>query len=75
MSLTPVRSMTMSLRNKTILVTRQEEQSREFVTAIEQRGGSALLFPMIRIMDPDSWVACDAAIERLDSHGSDFYQC
>lgn len=68
MSLTPVRSMTTSLRNKTILVTRQEEQSREFVTAIEQRGGRALLFPMIRIMDPDSWVACDAAIERLDSY-------
>jgi len=68
MSLTPVRSMTTSLRNKTILVTRQEEQSQEFVTAIEQRGGHALLIPMIRIVDPDSWVACDAAIERIDSY-------
>jgi len=55
----------MSLHGKTILLTRQPEQAGELVREIEARGGSALLFPTIRIVPPDSWQKCDEALERL----------
>lgn len=53
------------LQQKTILVTRQAEQSQEFIAAIQERGGRALLFPMIRVTEPNSWAACDESIDRL----------
>jgi len=57
----------MSLRNRTVLITRQVEQSREFIAEVERRGGRALVIPMIRIADPDSWDECDRAIDSLSS--------
>ncbi len=58
----------MSLQGKTILVTRQKEQSAELVAEIEALGGRALVFPMIRITEPDSWEQCDAALGQLESY-------
>jgi uroporphyrinogen-III synthase len=58
----------LSLQGKTILVTRQKEQSAEFVEEIESLGGRALVFPMIRITAPDSWQECDSALERIESY-------
>ncbi len=55
----------MSLEGKTILVTRPREQSREFVDEIQRRGGKAVVIPMIRIVVPEEWAACDAAIANL----------
>ncbi len=55
----------MSLQGKTILVTRPREQAGEMVAAIERRGGRAVLFPTIKITEPDSWKACDDAIGSL----------
>jgi len=55
----------MSLQNKTILITRQREQSEEFVAEIERRGGRAVVFPLIRITEPDSWDSCDTVLQRL----------
>ncbi len=63
-TLTPERPV---LHGKTILITRQLEQSAEFVAAVERRGGRALVVPMIRITDPDSWDDCDRALDRLPS--------
>lgn len=56
----------MSLRNRTVLLTRREEQAGEMVREIEKRGGTAIVIPMISIAPPPSWSECDAAIGRLD---------
>ncbi len=57
----------MSLSNKTILITRSEDQADEFIELIESRGGKAILFPTIKIADPDDWQECDQAIKALNS--------
>jgi len=54
-----------SLQGKTLLVTRQQEQSAEFVAEIEHCGGRALVVPMVQITDPDSWEECDRALDQI----------
>ncbi len=58
----------MGLKNKTILVTRQREQSIEFVAEIERRGGKAVLLPLINIKDPDSWEELDRALQQIKTY-------
>jgi uroporphyrinogen III methyltransferase / synthase len=58
----------MSLDRKTILITRQREQSVEFIGEIEKRGGRAILLPMINIQDPDSWEALDGALQHIKTY-------
>jgi uroporphyrinogen-III synthase len=58
----------MSLRHKTILITRQREQSIDIIKSIEKRGGRAVLLPMINIQDPESWEACDRALLQIRSY-------
>ncbi|MEK9138743.1 MAG: uroporphyrinogen-III synthase [Bacteroidota bacterium] len=60
----------MGLENKTILITRQREQSVEFIAEIEKRGGKAILLPMINIQDPDSWDECDRALQHIRTYGA-----
>lgn len=57
----------MSLTNKTVLITRQAEQAVDLVAALVRRGATAVVIPMIRIIDPERWDACD---EVLRSHAS-----
>jgi len=58
----------MSLEGKTILITRQREQSQELVEEIRQSGAMTVVIPMIRILDPESWAACDNAIAELPDY-------
>jgi uroporphyrinogen-III synthase len=58
----------MTLRNRTILVTRQREQAGEMIREIELRGGTAVVVPMIETGPPPSWAECDEAIGRLASY-------
>lgn len=58
----------MGLQNKTILITRQREQSAEFIAEVERRGGRAVMLPMISIQEPDSWEECDRALLQLKSY-------
>jgi uroporphyrinogen III methyltransferase/synthase len=58
----------MSLRDKTILVTRQREQATDLLAGIEARGGRALLLPMISIQDPISWSGADNALRQLRAY-------
>ena len=58
----------MTMRGRTILVTRQREQAGEMIREIELRGASAVVVPMIAIGPPPSWTECDAAIGRLASY-------
>ncbi len=55
----------MSLQGTTVLSTRPREQSSDLIRAIEERGGCALVVPMIRIVAPTAWDECDQAIDRL----------
>ncbi len=55
----------MSLAHRRVLITRPREQSDEFIAAIENVGGTAVIFPMISIADPESWEPCDGAIRRI----------
>jgi len=54
-----------NLLAKTVLVTRQSEQAAEFVDELARIGARALVVPMIRVIEPDSWEECDRAIARI----------
>ncbi len=56
-----------ALEGKTILITRRAEQSDEFVAEIGNRGGKAVVIPLIQISDPESWLSCDGALSGLAS--------
>lgn len=58
----------MGLNGRTILITRQREQSGELAEEIDKRGGRSVVIPMIRISDPESWRECDAALDRLSAY-------
>jgi len=58
----------MGLEGKTILITRQREQSIEFIAEVERRGGKAVLFPTISIQDPDSWEEVDRALQHIKTY-------
>jgi len=58
----------MTLRNRTILITRQREQAGEMIREIESRGGNAVIIPMIATGPPPSWSECDGAIARLGTY-------
>ncbi len=58
----------MTLIGTTILITRQREQSADLVRAVEERGGHAIVVPMIRVVCPEEWSACDRAIDTLGTY-------
>ncbi len=58
----------MSLRQRTILITRRRDQAADMAAEIERRGGTPLFFPTITLGPPDSWAACDEALRRLPSY-------
>lgn len=57
----------MSLKNKNILVTRDIEQSQEFVDLIKHFGGNAIIFPTIEIQKPDTWEELDNLLLSIDT--------
>ena len=61
-------SPTMPLLGKNILVTRPDEQGKNFATKLNGLGANAMLMPLIQISDPDSWAELDTAIEILNSY-------
>ncbi len=55
----------MNLHGVRILVTRPSAQARPMAEQIKALGGIAITVPMIRILPPVQWDACDAQIDRL----------
>ncbi len=53
------------LQGKVILITRAREQADEFATLVADAGGEPMLFPLLEILPPQSWDACNEAIRRL----------
>jgi len=55
----------MSLKGRTILLTRQRERATGMVAEIQRRRGRAVVFPTIQILPPTSWEECDRALASL----------
>jgi len=55
----------MDIQGVRILVTRPGEQAGAMMQEIQDRGGIAIVAPMIRILPPSRWDECDAQIGRL----------
>ena len=60
------------LRNKTILLTRTEEENRTLADSFAARGARTISFPAIQIVDPLSWEACDRAISQIADYAGIF---
>lgn len=56
------------LQGKTIVVTRAVEQADEFLALLQQKGAHVINFPTIEIVPPDSWDACDQALQNLTDY-------
>jgi uroporphyrinogen III methyltransferase/synthase len=57
-----------SLRSKTVMITRPRAQAKEMTDMLERAGATVIHCPTIEIIEPDSWAALDAAIEKLDTY-------
>ena len=53
------------LLGKTVLVTRSPQQAYDLIASIEHYGGTTVVFPTIRISEPDSWEGCDRSIRCI----------
>ena len=56
------------MRNRRILITRQQEQAGEMIREIDRRGGTAVVVPMIATGPPRAWTESDAAIAHLGTY-------
>ncbi|GJQ22107.1 MAG: hypothetical protein HBSIN02_24620 [Bacteroidia bacterium] len=56
------------LAGKTILLTRTRESNESDANLVRRFGATPVSFPAIRLTEPSSWEACDAAIIRLRSY-------
>lgn len=54
------------LAGRRFLVTRPQAQATDFVSLLEQQGGSAVCIPTIEIVPPKSWAPFDFAMRDLD---------
>lgn len=60
--------MNAPLSGKTIVVTRAVEQAQELIRLLRDAGAYVIHVPTIEIGPPDSWTACDLAIQELDDY-------
>jgi uroporphyrinogen III methyltransferase/synthase len=56
------------LNGKTVVITRARERAAEFTKCIEQYGGIPVIFPAIEILPPESWDACNKALDNFDNY-------
>ena len=57
-------SSLLPLKNKTIVITRTLEQSKESAEIFQKLGAEVLTFPTLEITPPDSWKDFDAVVSR-----------
>lgn len=67
-SLPQTGDMTQSLKGKTVMVTRPRAKSKEMTDMLESFGATVIHCPTIEIVEPDSWAALDAAIEKINTY-------
>jgi uroporphyrinogen-III synthase len=56
------------LKNRSILITRDEAQATSLATLIKAEGGNPLFLPVVRIEATDDWKDCDKALEKIESY-------
>jgi len=56
------------LFGKTVVITRAEDQAEPMIHLLEERGAEPFLCPVIRTVDPESWVPLDEAQAHLDRY-------
>lgn len=56
------------LKGKTVVVTRARAQSGRVTEMIERLGGRVIHCPMIEVIEPESWAALDAAIDKAETY-------
>lgn len=56
------------LKNKTVLVTRERQQSAGLTAELQQYGARCLLYPTIKIDAVADWEKCDRAIKALNTY-------
>lgn len=56
------------LTNKTILITRNREQSKKLVELIESLGGNCIVSPSVEIKATRSWTECDQALGEINKY-------
>lgn len=54
-----------SLAGKRIVVTRAADQSRDLVSALESKGATVLIFPLIAFAPPEDWRVLDEQLQKL----------
>jgi uroporphyrinogen III methyltransferase / synthase len=59
---------TLPLRGQRILVTRAKSQASALAAKIQESGGDVYAFPVITIVDPESWEPLDEAIARIGQY-------
>ncbi|MFQ6112937.1 MAG: uroporphyrinogen-III synthase [bacterium] len=57
-----------ALSGKRVVVTRAVDQADELVVRLRQLGADVVHIPAIEIGPPDSWIACDEALEDLEQY-------
>ena len=67
-SLLQTSEMAQPLKGKTVMVTRPRAQSKEMTDMLERLGATVIHCPTIKIIEPDSWAALDAAIEKINTY-------
>lgn len=56
------------LEGKTILVTRPTSADDEFTALLREAGAHVVHVPMVEIVEPESWEACDRALSHLEEY-------
>jgi len=56
------------LDGRTILITRARSQTTDTIETIKKHGGKPLLFPVLSVIDPQSWESCDHALRRIGEY-------
>ena len=56
------------LQNRKIVITRDKDQSTVLVESLEAYGAECLLFPTIKISEPDDWTECNKALLEINNY-------
>jgi len=56
------------LKGKKILITRPENQAKDFIELLKVQGAEPISFPTIRIISPRDWIKVDKAIDNLNTY-------
>jgi uroporphyrinogen-III synthase len=61
----PLAKPNQTLAGKRIVITRAAEQSHELIRALESKGATVVVFPLVAFAPPDEWAGLDEQLQRL----------